>query len=78
MSLSGRRTYDYQFLKEVTSSLDLMTEDMHDAIFDIVAFQINKMKTTKFNVGENSDVEQNMNIISNMLEFQYQNNFMLN
>ena len=38
MSLSGRRTYDYQFLKEVTSSLDLMTEDMHDAIFDIVAF----------------------------------------
>lgn len=57
MSLSGRRTYDYQFLKEVTSSIDLMTEDIHDAIFDIVAFQINKMKTTKFNVGGNSDVE---------------------
>jgi len=38
MSLSGRRAYDYQFLNTVTSSLDIMTEDIHDAIFDIVAY----------------------------------------
>ncbi len=41
MSLSGRRNYDYQFLKEVTSTIDLMTDEIHDAIYDIVAFQIN-------------------------------------
>ena len=36
------------------------------------------MKTSDFNVGDNRDVEQNMNVISNMLEFQYYNSFILN
>ena len=46
-----------------------MTEDIHDSIFDIVAYQISKMKTADFNVGDNTDVVKNMNIISNMLEY---------
>jgi hypothetical protein len=69
MSLSGWRTYDFEFLNQVTSNLDLMTEEIHDSIFDIVAYQINNMKTSDFNVGDNTDVVENMNIISNMLEF---------
>ncbi len=69
MSLSGRRTFDFQFLKTITSNLDLMTDDIHDAIFDILAFQVNQMKTSTYNVGDNSDLIKNMNIISNMLEF---------
>ncbi len=55
-----------------------MTEEIHDSIFDIVAYQINNMKTSDFNVGDNTDVVENMNIISNMLEFQYYNSLILN
>jgi len=69
MSLSGRNSYDYQFLDMVTTNLDLMTEDIHDAIFDIMSVQVNKLVDSRPNIGDNKDVTQNMNIISNMLEF---------
>jgi hypothetical protein len=69
MSLSGRNSYDYQFLDMVTTNLDLMTEDIHDAIFDILSVQVNKLVDSRPNIGDNKDVTMNMNIISNMLEF---------
>jgi len=55
-----------------------MTEDIHDAIFDIVAYQVNKIRNSDYKVGDNSDVLQNMNIISNMLEYQYLQSFTFN
>jgi hypothetical protein len=78
LSLSGRRTYDFQFLNSITKSVDLMTEDIHDAIFDIVAYQVNKIRNSDYKVGDNSDVLQNMNIISNILEYQYLQSFTFN
>ena len=36
LSLSGRRTFDYEFLNLVTSSKDLMSDDTFDAIQAIV------------------------------------------
>lgn len=69
MSLSGRNSYDYQFLDMVTTNVDLMTEDIHDAIFDILSVQVNKLVDSRPNIGDNKDITQNMNIISNMLEF---------
>jgi hypothetical protein len=32
LSLSGRRTFDYEFLNLVTASKDLMSDDTFDAI----------------------------------------------
>ncbi len=69
MSLSGRNSFDYQFLDMVTTNVDLMTEDIHDAIFDILSVQVNKLVDSRPNLGDNKDITQNMNIISNMLEF---------
>ena len=62
----------------VTTNLDLMTEDIQDAIFDIVSVQVNKLVDSRPNIGNNNDVTQNMNIISNMLEYQAHNNFVMN
>ena len=36
--------------------MDLMSPDVLDAIFDIVLYKVNAMKTSTFNVGENDDV----------------------
>ncbi len=78
MSLSGRNSFDYQFLDMVTTNLDLMTEDIHDAIFDILSVQVNRLVDSRPpNIGDNKDITQNMNIISNMLEFQAHNNFVM-
>ena len=55
-----------------------MTEDIHDAIFDIMSVQVNKLVDSRPNIGDNKDVTQNMNIISNMLEYQGHNNFVMN
>ena len=54
----------------VTSNLDLMTPDIHDAIYDILSIQVSKLADSRPNIGDNDDITKNMNIISNMLEFQ--------
>jgi hypothetical protein len=55
-----------------------MTEDIHDAIFDILSVQVNRLDDSRPNIGDNKDVTQYMKIISNMLEFQAHNNFVMN
>ena len=55
-----------------------MTEDIHDAIFDIMSVQVNKLVDSRPKIGDNTDVTQNMKIISNMLEYQAHNNFVMN
>jgi hypothetical protein len=65
-------------LDKVTTNLDLMTEDIHDAIFDILSVQVNRLDDSRPNIGDNKDVTQYMKIISNMLEFQAHNNFVMN
>jgi hypothetical protein len=62
----------------VTTNLDLMTDDIHDSIFDILSVQVNKLVNSRRNIGDNKDVTQNMNIISNMLEYQVHNSFVMN
>jgi len=69
LSLSGRRTYDFEFLKLVTSNKDLMSEDTYDAIFDIVKNQVSRIKNPDFAVGDNTDAEKSLHIVSNMIEF---------
>lgn len=65
-------------MDKVTTNLDLMTEDIHDAIFDILSVQVNKLADSRPNIGDNKDVTQYVNIISNMLEYQAHNNFVMN
>ena len=78
LSLSGRRTYDFEFLKLVTSNKDLMSEDTYDAIFDIVKNQVARIKNPDFVVGDNTDAEKSLHIVSNMIEFLQDQNFKLN
>lgn len=70
MSLSGRRTYDQSFLKFVTAQPDLMSEDVVDTIYDILSYQVGKLKTNQNNIGQNDDAEGSLQILSNMIEFQ--------
>lgn len=46
LSLSGRRTFDYEFLNLVTSSKDLMSDDTFDAIQAIVNNQVMRMMSS--------------------------------
>jgi len=69
LSLSGRRTFDFEFLKLVTTNRDLMSDNTFDAIFDIVENQVSRLKTSEFVVGDNSDAEKAMIIVSNMIEY---------
>ena len=78
LSLSGRRTYDFEFLKLVTSNKDLMSDDTYDAIFDIVKNQVSRIKITDFVVGDNSDAEKSLHIVSNMIEYLQDQNFRMN
>jgi hypothetical protein len=55
LSLSGYRTFDFEFLNLVTSSKDLMSDDTFDAIQAIVNNQVQRMMTSKFTVGDNTD-----------------------
>jgi len=57
LSLSGRNTYDFNFLKSVTENIDLMSNDVFDSVFNIVRYQVGKVKETKAQVGDNSDIE---------------------
>lgn len=56
-SLSGRNTFDYEFLNLVTSNIDLMTVNTFDSIFDVVKNQVNRVKSTSFDVSQNQDAE---------------------
>ncbi len=69
MSLSGRRTYDFQFLKLVTTNMDLMSNDVFDSISGVVAQQVNRLKTNRNEVGDNADAENTLEVLSNMLEY---------
>ncbi len=69
LSMSGRRTYDYQFLKLVTSSQDLMTYDIYDSIFDIVKYQVQRLNSASFEVNQNDDASNSLVIVSNLVEY---------
>jgi hypothetical protein len=53
ISLSGRRTYDNQFLKLVTTNMDLMSNDVLDTINGVVSQQVSRLKTNRNEVGDN-------------------------
>jgi hypothetical protein len=53
MSLSGRRTYDSQFLKLVTTNMDLMSNDVLETIKGVVSQQVSRLKTNQNLVGDN-------------------------
>jgi hypothetical protein len=38
LSLSGRHTFDKEFLQLVTSNLDIMTDEIYDTIFEVVRY----------------------------------------
>jgi hypothetical protein len=38
ISLSGRNTYDFNFLKSVTENVDLMSNDVFDSVFNIIQY----------------------------------------
>jgi hypothetical protein len=79
ISLSGRNSFDYEFLRLVTSNKDIMSDDTYDAIFDIVKNQIAKVSSSsEFTVGDNTDVAKYLSIASNMLEYLQDTNFRLN
>jgi hypothetical protein len=46
-----------------------MSDNTFDAIFDIVENQVSRLKTSEFVVGDNSDAEKAMIIVSNMIEY---------
>ena len=46
-----------------------MSEDTYDAIFDIVKNQVSRIKNPDFAVGDNTDAEKSLHIVSNMIEF---------
>lgn len=56
LSLSGRRSFDFDYLNLVTKNIDILTDDIHDTLIDILSYQVSHLKSVGFNVGDNTDV----------------------
>lgn len=58
--------------------MDLMSNDVFDSLTGVVSTQVSKLKTNYVQVGDNTDAENTLQSLSNMLEYLALDQFRMN